>query len=54
LLDAWRLFPRLDPGLPASLLPADWPARAAWELFDGLRVSWSAAGLRYVRAVTGR
>lgn len=54
LLDAWRLFPRLDPGLPGSLLPADWPARAAWELFDGLRVSWSAAGLRYVLAVTGR
>ena len=54
VLDAWRLFPRLDPGLPASLLPADWPARAAWELFDGLRVSWSAAGLRYVLAVTGR
>jgi phenylacetic acid degradation operon negative regulatory protein len=54
LLDAWRLFPRLDPGLPASLLPADWPARAAWELFDGLRGNWSAAGLRYVRAVTGR
>jgi phenylacetic acid degradation operon negative regulatory protein len=53
LIDAWRLFPRLDPGLPASLLPADWPARAAWELFDGLRAGWSAAGLRYVRAVTG-
>ncbi len=54
LIDAWRLFPRLDPGLPAALLPADWPARSAWELFDGLRAEWSAAGLRYVRAVTGR
>jgi phenylacetic acid degradation operon negative regulatory protein len=54
LIDAWRLFPRLDPGLPASMLPADWPAKSAWELFDGLRARWSAAGLRYVRAVTGR
>ena len=34
LIDEWRLFPRLDPGLPESLLPPDWPARAAWELFD--------------------
>ena len=44
LIDDWRLFPRLDPGLPESLLPADWPARAAWELFDTLHDRWSAAG----------
>jgi len=53
LIDDWRLFPRLDPGLPEQLLPADWPARSAWELFDGLRATWSEPGLRYVRAVTG-
>ena len=51
LIDEWRLFPRLDPGLPDSLLPANWPARAAWELFDTLHNRWSAAGLRHVRSV---
>jgi phenylacetic acid degradation operon negative regulatory protein len=53
LIDDWRLFPRLDPGLPDPLLPADWPARSAWQLFDGLRARWSGPGLRYVRTVTG-
>ena len=54
LIDAWRLFPRLDPGLPMSLLPADWPARDAWEVFRDLREQWSAPGWRFVRSVTGR
>ena len=54
LIDAWRLFPRLDPGLPASLLPAEWPARQAWEVFRDLREQWSAPGWRFVRSVTGR
>ncbi len=54
LIDAWRLFPRLDPGLPASLLPEDWPAREAWEVFQDLRERWSAPATRFVRAVTGR
>ncbi len=51
LIDAWRLFPRLDPGLPASLLPADWPAREAWDVFRVLHTRWAAAGLRHVRTV---
>lgn len=25
LIDSWRLLPYIDPGLPAELLPADWP-----------------------------
>ena len=54
LIDAWRLFPRLDPGLPASLLPAEWPARQAWEVFRDLREQWSAPGWRFVRSVTVR
>jgi phenylacetic acid degradation operon negative regulatory protein len=54
LIDDWRLFPRLDPGLPEPLLPTGWPARSAWELFDQLRAAWSEPGLRYVRAVTKR
>jgi phenylacetic acid degradation operon negative regulatory protein len=51
LIDEWRLFPRLDPGLPDSLLPPNWPAKAAWELFDTLHTRWSTAGRRHVRSV---
>ena len=51
LIDEWRLFPRLDPGLPESLLPPQWPARQAWEVFRTMHDTWSAAGLRHVRAV---
>ncbi|TQS42103.1 PaaX family transcriptional regulator C-terminal domain-containing protein [Cryptosporangium phraense] len=40
LLEDWRVFPGLDPDLPAELLPADWPRPAAHalfsELYDGL------------------
>jgi phenylacetic acid degradation operon negative regulatory protein len=54
LIDGWRLFPRLDPGLPAPLLPPDWPARQARELFATLHERWAAAGLRHVRAVIRR
>lgn len=33
IMDAWRVFPDADPGLPAALLPDDWPLGAARELF---------------------
>jgi phenylacetic acid degradation operon negative regulatory protein len=33
VMDEWRAFPGLDPGLPAELLPAAWPRAAARELF---------------------
>jgi len=33
LMDAWRLFPDADPGLPTNLLPADWPLPAARAVF---------------------
>jgi len=51
LIDEWRLFPRLDPGLPAALLPPGWPAATAWEVFWTLHRRWSAAGLRFVESV---
>jgi phenylacetic acid degradation operon negative regulatory protein len=31
--DTWRVFPGLDPELPAELLPADWPRAPAREVF---------------------
>lgn len=33
IMDTWRTFPNHDPGLPAELLPADWPRAAARDLF---------------------
>ncbi|GAA5077718.1 phenylacetic acid degradation operon negative regulatory protein [Thermocatellispora tengchongensis] len=33
VMDTWRTFPNLDPGLPAELLPADWPRARARDLF---------------------
>jgi phenylacetic acid degradation operon negative regulatory protein len=35
-LNAWRRLPYLDPGLPAELLPPDWPATDAAEVFFAL------------------
>ena len=34
LLDEWRVIPLLDPGLPASLLPDEWPGRTSLRIFD--------------------
>jgi phenylacetic acid degradation operon negative regulatory protein len=34
LLHAWRKFLFRDPGLPAEVLPADWPGTAAAAFFD--------------------
>ncbi len=54
LVDSWRVFPRIDPGLPVSLLPDDWPAARAWATFVTLHERWAEPGLAHVRAVVGR
>ncbi len=51
VIDSWRVFPRIDPGLPAALLPADWPATEAWSTFATLHDRWAPAALAHVRAV---
>jgi len=33
IMDSWRTFPGIDPDLPATLLPADWPGHAAHDIF---------------------
>ncbi|ARF57929.1 PaaX family transcriptional regulator [Streptomyces gilvosporeus] len=48
-LDAWRRLPYADPGLPAPLLPEDWPGGRAAEVFDLLHATLRSAGARYVR-----
>ncbi len=48
-LDAWRRLPYADPGLPAPLLPEDWPGGRAAEVFDRLHATLRSAGARYAR-----
>lgn len=36
VLDSWRHLPYQDPGLPAALLPADWPGTRSAEVFGEL------------------
>ncbi|MFI6472739.1 PaaX family transcriptional regulator C-terminal domain-containing protein [Streptomyces sp. NPDC050516] len=53
LLTQWRRLPYLDPGLPKELLPDDWNAIAARQLFQQLRAALAGPSLRHVRTVTG-
>ncbi|MFI9029156.1 PaaX family transcriptional regulator C-terminal domain-containing protein [Streptomyces sp. NPDC053560] len=52
-LDAWRRLPYADPGLPAALLPADWPGGHAAAVFGRLHRRLHAAGAEYVSGVLG-
>lgn len=51
VLDRWRRFPYLDPGLPAELLPSGWEGRAAADLFFGLRARLELSAVRHVERV---
>jgi phenylacetic acid degradation operon negative regulatory protein len=51
-LDAWRRIPFHDPGLPAGVLPADWPGEHAWEVFGALDARLSSAAWAEVSAGT--
>jgi phenylacetic acid degradation operon negative regulatory protein len=53
-LDAWRRIPFHDPGLPAGVLPDDWPGAHAWAVFHALDRRLSRAALRHVEARVGR
>jgi len=53
-LDAWRRVPFHDPGLPAAVLPADWPGAHAWDVFRALDRRLSRPALRHVEARVAR
>jgi phenylacetic acid degradation operon negative regulatory protein len=42
LVHAWRRFPAIDPGLPATLLPGRWSGARAAKLFAERHARWSA------------
>ncbi|GAA3939975.1 PaaX family transcriptional regulator C-terminal domain-containing protein [Microbacterium soli] len=50
LIDSWRVLPYTDPGLPAALLPADWPGARSTEVFTRLSDRLSDPAWRHVRS----
>ncbi|MCQ4045861.1 PaaX family transcriptional regulator C-terminal domain-containing protein [Streptantibioticus rubrisoli] len=50
-LDSWRRLPYADPGLPAELLPGDWPGGRAAQVFGELHERLREPGAEFVRAV---
>jgi len=52
VVDDWRTIPYVDPGLPPSALPADWPGTASVALFEQLRHALAAPAAEHVRATT--
>jgi phenylacetic acid degradation operon negative regulatory protein len=50
LVHEWRKFLFTDPGLPRSLLPADWPGDAAAAYFDAEAAKLLPASARFVDA----
>jgi phenylacetic acid degradation operon negative regulatory protein len=46
-LDSWRHLPYADPGLPARLLPADWPGARSAAVFRELHERLRDAGAAY-------
>ncbi|MHC1149680.1 PaaX family transcriptional regulator C-terminal domain-containing protein [Microbacterium sp. GCM10011525] len=51
LIDSWRVLPYVDPGLPAELLPADWPGERGFAAFAGLSARLTAPAWEHVRAI---
>ncbi|MBY8338915.1 PaaX family transcriptional regulator [Streptomyces spinosirectus] len=47
-LDSWRHLPYADPGLPARLLPDDWPGVRSAAVFRGLHARLRDTGAEFV------
>jgi len=50
MVDAWRRFPFVDPGLPGELLPNPWVGSAAQAIFDHRRTEWNEAATNWFTA----
>ncbi|MGO1181537.1 MAG: PaaX family transcriptional regulator [Micrococcaceae bacterium] len=54
LINVWRAFPRLDPGLPLSMLPDAWPRAEAADAFRSLYNTLEPAATSVVRDTVER
>jgi phenylacetic acid degradation operon negative regulatory protein len=54
LVQEWRRFPFLDPGLPVELLPDGWSGARAFALFHKRHHAWRPAADRQWEAMAGR
>ncbi|MDQ0728350.1 PaaX family transcriptional regulator C-terminal domain-containing protein [Microbacterium sp. W4I20] len=54
LIDRWRVLPYTDPGLPPSMLPADWPGRRSFDEFARLSAALAEPAWEHVRTLTRR
>jgi phenylacetic acid degradation operon negative regulatory protein len=54
LLNQWRKFPYLDPGLPLALLPPEWEGQRAADAFFSLRAKLELPAVQYAREVAAR
>ncbi|MDN5658923.1 PaaX family transcriptional regulator C-terminal domain-containing protein [Brevibacterium sandarakinum] len=50
-VDDWKTIPYVDPGLPASALPPDWPGMRSVELFAQLRRGLAESARSHVRDI---
>lgn len=50
-VDEWKAIPYIDPGLPSSALPPDWPGMRSVALFAHLRATYSQPARAHVREV---
>jgi phenylacetic acid degradation operon negative regulatory protein len=48
----WRRFPFIDPGLPAELLPDQWPGQEARALYRRLRTQWKGSAVKRWRELS--
>lgn len=53
LIDSWRVLPYIDPGLPRSLLPDDWPGERSVQEFARLSSELAPAALAHACGAVG-
>ncbi|MFI2562782.1 PaaX family transcriptional regulator C-terminal domain-containing protein [Paenarthrobacter sp. NPDC018779] len=52
-IDRWRIIPYLDPGLPSTFLPDDWPGAQGAALFGRITETLAAPSAAFVRETLG-